>query len=281
LSAQSHYEEVGRGFDRSAASYDHEIGLNPAMQYMRRISLSILLSTFQPGQRVLEIGCGTGEEAIALAGHGVHVLATDLSPQMVELTRQKAVAAGLAESVHVRCLAAGRLTALRDDWGEGTFDGAYSSLGPLNGEPDLGPVREALTVLLRPGSLLVASVMNRYCAFETLWYFAHGRPRQAIRRWRGKTMVTVSPHLADVVPTWYHTPRSLTRAFAPVFRTCCCRALPFLLPPPFAAPLWREHAHWIQRLVQWEERLAPRWPFYALGDHYLIVLRKAERSTAS
>jgi SAM-dependent methyltransferase len=272
LSRQAHYEEVGQGFDRSAASYDHEISLNPAMQYMRRISLATLESTFRAGQRVLEIGCGTGEEAIALAQRGVYTLATDLSPQMVNLTRRKAAAVGLEGWIQVRRLAAGQLAALRD---EAPFDGAYSSFGPLNGEPDLSPVREALAMLLRPNSPLVASIMNRYCAFETLWYLAHRRPWQAIRRWHGQTMAPVSPDLAAVVPTWYHTPRSFARAFAPAFRARCCRALPFLLPPPFAAPLWRDHARWIQCLVGWEERLAPRWPFSALGDHFLIVLQRA------
>jgi len=275
LSKQAHYGEVGRGFDRSAASYDHEIGLNPAMQYMRRISLATLLSTFRAGQRVLEIGCGTGEEAIALAQGGVYILATDLSSQMVDLTRRKAAAAGLEGWIQVRRLAAGQLAALRDEWGEAPFDGAYSSFGPLNGEPDLSPVCEALATLLRPDSPLVASVMNRYCAFETLWYLAHGRPRRAIRRWHGQTMAPISPGLAAVVPTWYHTPRSFARAFAPAFRARRCRALPFLLPPPFAAPLWRDHARWMQCLVGWEERLAPRWPFSALGDHFLIVLQRA------
>jgi SAM-dependent methyltransferase len=275
VSRQAHYEKIGHGFDCSAPSYDDQIAPNPAMQYMRQISLSTLLSTFRSGQRVLEIGCGTGEEAIVLARHGIHVLATDLSPQMVQRARQKAAAAGLEGRIQVRCLPAGQLIALRDEWGEGAFEGAYSSFGPLNGEPNLGPVREALSTLLRRGSPLVASVMNRYCAFETAWYLAHGRPGQAIRRWGGRTMAPVSPDLASLVPTWYHTPYSFVRAFAPAFRKRCCRALPFLLPPPFAASLWRERARWVQRLVRWEERLASHWPFYALGDHYLIILRRA------
>lgn len=275
MSEQTHYGEIRRGFDRSAPSYDDQIAPNPAMQYMRRISLSTLLSTFRSGQRVLEIGCGTGEEAVALARHGIRVLATDLSPQMVQRAQRRAIAAGLDGRIQVRCLAAGQLVTLQDEWGEGAFEGAYSSFGPLNGEPNLGPVSEALSILLRRGSPLVASVMNRYCAFETLWYLAHGLPRQAIRRWRGRTMAPVSPDLASLVPTWYHTPHSFARAFAPAFRKCCCRALPLLLPPPFAASLWQERARWVQRLVRWEERLAPQWPFHAMGDHYLIILQRA------
>jgi SAM-dependent methyltransferase len=275
VSERTDYEQIGWGFDGSASSYDDAIGSNPAMQYMRWISLSTLLSTFRSGQRVLEIGCGTGEEAVVLAQRGVQVVATDLSPRMAQRAREKVAAAGLQGRIQVRCLAAGQLGALQDEWGEGAFEGAYSSFGPLNGEPDLGPVRKALATLLCPGSRLVASVMNRYCAFETVWYLAHGRPGEAIRRWGGRTMAKVSPGLPSVVPTSYHTPHSFARAFAPTFRRHSCRALPFLLPPPFAASLWWKQAHWMQRFARWEERLAPHWPFYALGDHYLIILQRA------
>ena len=36
------YREIGRGFDASAGAYDGEVGRNPAMQYMRQVSLEAL-----------------------------------------------------------------------------------------------------------------------------------------------------------------------------------------------------------------------------------------------
>ncbi|MBN1641594.1 MAG: class I SAM-dependent methyltransferase [Anaerolineae bacterium] len=269
------YRAIGRGFDASAAAYDGEIGHNPAMQYMRSVSLETLCSTFSPGQRVLEIGCGTGAEAIALAARGVRVVATDLSEEMIGQTRAKVAAAGLAGWVEARTLAAGELGALLAEGEQGRFDGAYSSFGPLNGEPDLTAVGETLGALLRPGSRLVASVMNRFYAFEVLWYAGHGRLGQAVRRWGGMTMATVSPSLPVVVPTWYHTPGAFARAFAGWFRVVRYQALPLLLPPPYLDYLWRERAAWVARLRAWEQRLAGRWPLAALGDHFLIVMERA------
>ena len=57
---------------------------------------------FQPGQHVLDIGCGVGTTAIAMARRfGLHVTAADISPPM----RTRAVAnvrsAGLADRVRV------------------------------------------------------------------------------------------------------------------------------------------------------------------------------------
>jgi len=50
---------------------------------------------FQPDMEVLEIGCGTGMTAIAHAPFVGHIRATDLSPRMVEIAKDKAKAAGI------------------------------------------------------------------------------------------------------------------------------------------------------------------------------------------
>ena len=39
--------------------------------------------------RVLEIGCGTGEDALFLAQQGIHITATDASEEMLRITREK------------------------------------------------------------------------------------------------------------------------------------------------------------------------------------------------
>jgi SAM-dependent methyltransferase len=266
------YAEIGKGFDLAAERYDDEVGGNPAMAFMRRVSVETLLATFEPGQRVLEIGCGTGEEAIQLARAGISVLATDLSPAMVAIAAQKAADAGLEGRIEVRQLAAGQLGALLDDLGEGAFDGAYSSFGPLNGEPDLSAVGKALFRLVRPGGRVLASVMNRFYALEAAWYLLHGHPRQAVRRWGGTVMAGVSPSLPTTIPTWYTTPRAFARAFKG-FERERCRALPLLLPPPYLAHLW---ARMPERARRWEERWSSRWPFFGLGDHFLMVLKRKQ-----
>jgi SAM-dependent methyltransferase len=267
------YRKLDADFGNSAPNYDREAEANPAMAYMRRASLQTLKATFSPGQRVLELGCGTGEEAIALGKAGVEVLATDVSAQMLAVAQGKVAAAELEQIVQTRRLAAGEVGALLDEVGAGALDGAYSSFGALNGEPDLGAVGRALAALVRPGGRLAASVMNRFYPFEVLWFLGHGRPREAVRRLGGSAMAHVSPALTVKVRTWYWSPRDFVRAF-PAFRRVSCRALPLLLPPPYAAHLWARLPAWMWRLARWDERLAGWWPFCGLGDHFLMVLER-------
>src|SRR5688572_21992297 len=59
----------------------------------------IAQSGLEPGMRVLDLACGTGDPALELArrvGLGGRVTASDLSAQMLDVCRKNASAAGLA-----------------------------------------------------------------------------------------------------------------------------------------------------------------------------------------
>jgi ubiquinone/menaquinone biosynthesis C-methylase UbiE len=47
-----------------------------------------------PGDRALELGCGTGTTALRLAPHLAHLTATDISGEMLAIAREKAARAG-------------------------------------------------------------------------------------------------------------------------------------------------------------------------------------------
>jgi SAM-dependent methyltransferase len=272
--ARDAYHSLGKGFGRAAERYDQEVGKNAAMRYMRQVSLETLEITFKPGQTVIEVGCGTGEEAVHLSRRGICVLATDVSSEMIAMTARRVADMGVQDMVQTRCTAAGELSTLIDEYGPGSFDGGYSSFGPLNGERDLRTVCAALAVLIRTDGRMVVSVMNRFYPLETAWYLLHGHPYEGVRRWKGRAMARVSPARPDVVPTWYYTPGAFARAFAPSFRRVSCRALPLLLPSPPLATLWIRAPRLLRKLIPCEEWLSRRWPFCALGDHFLMVLRR-------
>ena len=61
-----------------------------------------LASRIHDGQRVLDIGCGTGALSLRAAGCGAQVSAIDVNAQMLEIARQRAYAAGLTEEIDFR-----------------------------------------------------------------------------------------------------------------------------------------------------------------------------------
>jgi ubiquinone/menaquinone biosynthesis C-methylase UbiE len=76
-----------------------EIG---AEQVSRRL---IELAEIKPGSRVLDIATGIGEPAITAAnqmGNNGHVLATDISPQMLSVARQRAISLGLENVIEFK-----------------------------------------------------------------------------------------------------------------------------------------------------------------------------------
>ncbi len=270
--------ETSRAFDRVAGDYDvtYGAGGNAAMQWMRAENLAFLARTFPPGSRLVEIGCGTGEEAVALAGGGRTVVATDISPRMAAATRRKAVAAGVSDRVRAVALPAG---------GVGTLclphelDGAYASFGALNCEYDLSAVGRGLAALVGPGGRFVTSVMGRTCLFEMLWYLLRGQPRRAVRRVTGRWVM--APVAGEggrevTVPTRYLSARQVARAMAPDWRIETMWALPLLMPPPYAASLLDRYPGLFARLERWDRRLRRRWPWRAWGDHLVIVFRRRD-----
>lgn len=269
------YAAAARAFSRAAPLYDAEHAANPLARWTRVRSLQALDRAFAPGLRVLELGCGTGAEAIHLAGRGVRVVATDAAPAMVDTLAAKLApggpAAALADRITPLVLQAGRAGDLVARYGPGTFDGAYSSFGPLNCEPTLAPVVAALAALIRPGGRVVISLINRYCLWETAWYLRAGQPDQAFRRWGGHGVATVRAAWQDErIPIFYWTPGVVERAFRPAFRVQRRLGLPWLLPPQYLDGLVRRAPGLFRRLARLDRRFAHRWPCYAVGDHVLL-----------
>jgi SAM-dependent methyltransferase len=263
-------------FDDLAAGYDDAFTHGAIGTLLRRPLQRRLQAAFAAGDRVLELACGTGEDAVHLGRHGVRVLATDASPGMVAAAKRKVEAAGLLDLVEVRQLAVEELPRLGGQGpaslaplaGEQTFDGAFSSFGGFNCIADpRGPARD-LAALLRPGARVLLCVMGPLVPWEWAWFLLRGRPGKALRRlrpggaaWRG--MVIRYPSIG-----------AMRRAFAPEFRARRTAAIGVLLPPSYAEPWAARHPRLLARLDRWERRWETLPPLPWLADHYLLELER-------
>lgn len=255
-------------FDAFAADYDAQFTHTPLGRVLRARVWEVLARTFQPGQRVLELACGTGEDAVWLAQRGVRVTATDGSPAMIALTQRKAQAAGVMVTTHclsLQDIAVGCGALVTD----APFDGVLSNFGGLNTLPAWGELAQTVETLLRPGGRAVLTPMGPFCPWEMAWYGLHGDRRRALRRWGQATAQVGS---ADI-PIWYPSARALRRAWAPAFRPRETRALGFLLPPSYLGHFVARWPRLFAAFNQVERRLAPL--LGGWGDHYILVLERA------
>lgn len=264
---ESQLLDTQRAFDSVAADYDGPRGNNELIQRMRLTLWSTVRNELPASSRLLDLGCGTGIDAVEFAQRGYQVTASDWSPRMVERTHARAAAAGVetqVEAVHVGVHQLDRL--------EGGFDGIYSNFGPLNCAPDMGAVATQCARLLRPGGKLVFSVIGRICPWEFGYYLFKGRIKRAyVRAARGVTPVGMNRH---TIWTQYYLPREFYRIFAPHFALDNYRALSLFMPPPYLVDFYRRHRSGCERLGRLDDRLGALPLLRDMGDHFLIVMHR-------
>ena len=182
---ESSLDDTRAAFDSVAANYDGPRGNNDLIQDMRREMWRWLDASFPQESHLIDLGCGTGLDAVRMADRGHSILATDWSPRMVERTHGRAAAgARLSDRVRTAAIGAHELERI-----EGKLDCSTASTPtwvPLNCLPDLAPVSRECARLVKPGGRLVFTVIGRWCPWEIAYYASRGdwsRSRRAVRAW--------------------------------------------------------------------------------------------------
>ncbi len=262
-------EWIESEFDNIANDYDRHIFGNRVNRLLRDRSLARLRTVFAHSPRLLEIGCGSGTETLPLLREGHEITAVDISEQMLDVVRRKAREEGVTERLRCLHLRARDLGELARGEGAADFDGAYSTYGALNCEPDLRPVVAALARLLPPGHRFVAGVYNRWCLFESLGYAVAFQPQRSTGRWWNPIRVGSSRFCVDV---YAFSAAEFQRLCAPDFAFESVEGVPVILPPSDLSGYVDRLAGRFDRWAHWDARVGRRWPASVLGDHFLMTL---------
>lgn len=262
--------ETQHAFDGVAEHYHRSNVENPLLCAMRERAIAAVTVHLTPGARLLNLGCGPGTDDEVLARAGYQVTAIDSSAAMVNEARLRIAHAGLADRVATHCLATHEIDRLP----EREFDVVFSNFGPLNCVPDLIEAARLIADRLRPGGVLVASVIGRVCPWEVALYAARGDgARATVRFSRGIVPV---PLEGRTVWMRYYDPAAFERVFAAAgFKRESLRALGLFVPPPYLYRFAGRHPRLIGALQRLDDATGA-WPFVrAWGDHFLISLRKS------
>jgi ubiquinone/menaquinone biosynthesis C-methylase UbiE len=123
--------------------------LQIVLEWIENLSIPI-------GEKVLEVGCGSGRATVALAQRGYVVDAIDSTPSMLAITRQYAADVGVARLISTNV---GHACLL--DFADDSF-GIVLAVGVM---PYLGSPRKALAEMarvLKPGGFLLLTAGNRW-----------------------------------------------------------------------------------------------------------------------
>jgi ubiquinone/menaquinone biosynthesis C-methylase UbiE len=259
---------AAQAFDAIAERFDERFTPWLSVAAQRRQVRRALEAAFPPGARLIEIGGGTGEDALWLLARGRQVLLTDASPLMAR------IAAGKFEGLPG---AAAEVCAAEDlpDLADRTplpFDGAFSNFAALNCVDDLLPVAQGLARLLRPGAPALLVLFGRVCPGEWLIETLRGRPKNAFRR------IAAGDQPARVggreFTVRYHRRGDLERVMAPWFRPAGRLGVGVFVPPSAAEPWISRHPRLLGALEGLDRVFAG--PLAGLGDHILYRFVRTE-----
>ncbi|MDZ7289824.1 MAG: class I SAM-dependent methyltransferase, partial [candidate division KSB1 bacterium] len=235
----------------------------------------VAASIFQGNKRILEVGCGTGTEALFFARQGHHVSAIDPSLEMLAVAREKIVRAGFAEVVEFLQGSAECMESLIEKYGAESFDGIFSNFGALNCVADLRRFAEGVNLLLRPAGKILLSIMPPICPWEIGYHLLHLQPAEAFRRWRGRTGARGIPVLLGnrKIQARFHSRADVITAFSPLFDLEKQFAFGLFVPPPYLHAMAR-HQKLFGVMLRCEG-LMVEWPLLRnWGDHLVMILGK-------
>jgi ubiquinone/menaquinone biosynthesis C-methylase UbiE len=261
---------AGRVFDGLADDYQSSFTNSLIGRAQRNAVWQILEQNFNAGDRILEINCGNGEDAIFLARRGASLVCCDASPKMIGIARQRIMNEPESD-VSFQVLPTELLNSLHNHH---LFDGVLSNFSGLNCVCDLRKVAEDLSVLTKPNAIACIVLSTSFCLWETAYYALHAKFRKAVRRWTGKTTATLN---GESLTVYYPSVRQIRRVFSPHFRVRRIQGIGIFVPPSYIENWATKHRR-LLGVFERIDRLVSSLPICrVIGDHMLLILERKSR----
>lgn len=259
-------EAVAEAFSRQSSVFDDLYGANTIVSYKRSRVRAHFLRHLAPGSSILELNCGTGEDALYFAGQGHRVHATDISTGMLEVLAGKVAAQNVTWERR-------SFTALEDLKERGPYDAVFSNFGGLNCTDRLDTVLASLPSLVKPGGTVCLVILPEFCLWEALLVL-RGKWKTAFRRFfsRGGRSAHIE---GKQFLCWYYNPGYVIRRMSKEFRVLELEGLCSIVPPSYIEHFAERHPRAYRFLRNCEERWKGRRPWRSIGDYYILSLERA------
>jgi ubiquinone/menaquinone biosynthesis C-methylase UbiE len=259
-------------FDPIATEYDTRF-TNGQIGQLQRKQVWDYLKRILPeltGLEILELNCGTGEDALLFSEKGFNIVATDVSTEMLKVTERKVQQFSMQHRISSRYL---DLESFDPSLFDKKFDLVFSNFGGLNciSPTSLKSLLEKMPSVLSPRGRFVAVIMPQFCLWESVYFFLKLRFNDAIRRCTTKE---VSADIQGVkMGIWYYPPAQLKKESANYFKTIAALPIGMALPPSYLENFFANRKGLLRSLNR-IEKMVSRWTFFsAMADHYIIDLK--------
>jgi ubiquinone/menaquinone biosynthesis C-methylase UbiE len=272
LRVRQNFFSVTASFDHIAASYDSSF-TNTAIGTLQRKLVWNYIETIiheLPGIEILELNCGTGEDAVLFGERGFNIVATDISMEMLKVTEQKARQASLQHKVHVRHF---DIEAFDETLFDKKFDLIFSNFGGLNCIPpdSMKTLLKKIPSILNPEGRMIAVIMPKHCLWESVYFLLKFQLGKAFRRW---TSQAVRAHVAgNEVDTWYYNPSQIKKMQGQAFSKIVYRPIGLALPPSYLGNYFASRHKILMWLNSQEKKLQPFTFLSKFADHFIIDLK--------
>lgn len=262
-------------FDILAKTYDADFTYTNIGQFQRKQvweDLHAILRSGASKMQILEINCGTGEDAIALTRLGHTVIATDASETMIETARLKASSQGLENIQFQLC----PFNDLEHHFPRNHYDLIISNFGGLNciDSSELTALTKNLAGLLKKEGRLFFVIMSSCCLWEIFYYSLKGRLGLAFRRRKTSVLFHAGQ---QTMPIFYYSPMKLKRLLKPHYTFKGVRPVGLFVPPSYLEKTFEHKADFLERLARLDKRCREYSILSNLADHFCIIFQKREK----
>jgi ubiquinone/menaquinone biosynthesis C-methylase UbiE len=219
------------------------------------------------GLEILELNCGSREDAILFSEKGVNLVATDISEEMLKVTVQRANQFSMQNRISSQFLDP---ESFDETIFDKKFDLIFSNFGGLNSmHPDLlKRLLNKIPSILAPGGRFVGVLMPKFCLWESMYMIKKFRLGQAFRRATSKEVMLEIPGAS--IRSWYYNPSQIRKWSGNRFRLIRTIPIGFATPPINLEPSFAHRKSLLFKLSRWGKKFEQMSFLSRMSDHYLI-----------